>query len=363
MPLAEHLARRGDAPRSRRLADHRALPGGEPGGLHHQRPAVPPDVRLRRRQLGEDLDSRRWGSRGAASAPWRTPSSSRSRRPRWWARRRAARGPAKWSTMPSASGHLGAHHGEVHPLASAQPASAWISPRRRRGSGVASAAVPPLPRVTKNSASGASRRSFQRSACSRPPLPTIRIFISPPARSACVEVGDQVLRLLDPQESRTRPVGEPHALAALGGDGGVGHARRVADQALHAARATRRARRSSRPPPARGRAPASPSPRRPCPVKPRIWLRRQLVLGVRGEARVVDALAPSGCASSHSATRWPFSLWARMRRCSVLVPRSTSQQSHGPGHGAGGVLEEAQPLVELLVARAPPSRPPRRSGR
>ena len=45
------------------------------------------------------------------------------------------------------------------------------------GSDVASCCVPPLPRVMKNSACGASARSLRRRACSRPPLPTIRIFM------------------------------------------------------------------------------------------------------------------------------------------------------------------------------------------
>jgi hypothetical protein len=38
-----------------------------------------------------------------------------------------------------------------------------------------------------------------------------------------------------------------------------------------------------------------------------------------------------------------------MRRCSVFVPRSASQASNGPGHGAGRVEDELQPRGEVVV--------------
>ncbi len=40
-----------------------------------------------------------------------------------------------------------------------------------------------------------------------------------------------------------------------------------------------------------------------------------------------------------------------MRTASVLIPRSTSQASNGPGHGAERLLEEVEPLGERVVVR------------
>ena len=52
-----------------------------------------------------------------------------------------------------------------------------------------------------------------------------------------------------------------------------------------------------------------------------------------------------------------------MRTASVLIPRSTSHASNGPGHRAERLLQEAQPLAERVVVRARRSRRSRRSGR
>ena len=80
----------------------------------------------------------------------------------------------KWSTIPAASGASGPTTVRSTAFPSAHPASDWCS-SASSGSEVAPS-IPPFALVTKNSASGASRRSFQSSALSRPPFPTIRIF-------------------------------------------------------------------------------------------------------------------------------------------------------------------------------------------
>ena len=60
---------------------------------------------------------------------------------------------------------------------------------------------------------------------------------------------------------------------------------------------------------------------------------------------------------SHSLTARPFSVWRATRSASVRRPRWTRKQSNGPGHRADRVLDEPDPLVELLVGAitAPPT--------
>src|SRR5262245_58636127 len=104
----------------------------------------------------------------SCAAAWRGPKQRR---------------PAAWnaSTTPSTSGASGPMM--VRPTCSrfasaTSPAtsSAPTSTLRTRGS----VAVPPLPGATSTSETFGDCATFQASACSRPPLPTIRTFMSVP---------------------------------------------------------------------------------------------------------------------------------------------------------------------------------------
>ena len=72
--------------------------------------------------------------------------------------------------------------------------------------------------------------------------------------------------------------------------------------------------------------------------------------GCVGQARVEDAL-DGGWPRGTRRPRCAFSQCCRIRTASVFIPRSTSQQSNGPGHRAERLLQEAQPLGERRVVR------------
>ena len=72
---------------------------------------------------------------------------------------------------------------------------------------------------------------------------------------------------------------------------------------------------------------------------------------------------PSGASARNSAIFAAFCAWRSMRTCSVFTPRSTRKQSIGAGHAAHRVLQEGEPLGELLVAGADEAADARRSGR
>src|SRR5690606_40541196 len=102
------------------------------------------------------------------------------------------------------------------------------------GTAMASFPVPPFPRVTYSSASGASRLSFQRVACSRPPLPTSSIFIARSSLAECLfEILQQIVAILHPAGEPEQAVGDSHRLSALRRPGCVRHQRRVSDEAPH----------------------------------------------------------------------------------------------------------------------------------
>ena len=58
-----------------------------------------------------------------------------------------------------------------------------------------------------------------------------------------------------------------------------------------------------------------------------------------------------GCPARNATTARAFAQWRSIRTASVFRPRSTSQASNGPGHGAERLLEEAQPLRDRRVVR------------
>ena len=91
--------------------------------------------------------------------------------------------------------------------------------------------------------------------------------------------------------------------------------------------------------------------------------RGDLVAGMVGQAGVEHLLDCRVLLEEARRRRGRSRSAGSMRTASVLIPRRTSQQSNGPGHGAERLLQEVQPLGDGRVVRRARSRRPRRSGR
>ena len=170
------------------------------------------------------------------------------------------------------------------------------------------------------------------------------------------QVVAQILDVFDADAEPHQAVVDSARGAHLGRDARVGHRGRMADQGLDAAQALGQAEelvfrsRSSRA--------ASPPPLSRMlimPPKSRICRRATSWLGWSGQAGVVDALdlraarQPVGQARALAQCR-------SMRTARVLMPRSTSHASNGPGTPPGGVLIEGDRLEQVAGGRSRPHR-------
>ena len=99
------------------------------------------------------------------------------------------------------------------------------------------------------------------------------------------------------------------------------------------------------------------------PPKSRICRARDLVARVRRQARGRARARRPGARRGTRRSARAFSQCCRIRSASVLIPRSTSHESNGPGHGAERLLEEAQPLARAPGRSSRRSRRSRPSGR
>ena len=157
----------------------------------------------------------------------------------------------------------------------------------------------------------------------------------------------------------------PSAARALGRDRGVGHDRRVLDQAFDAAEALGQgeelgsapARAASRP----GRGSGSPVI---MPPKPRICRLASACCGWLARPGIDDALARRRAASSQRATASAFSQCRSMRSASVFRPRSARKLSNGPAIAPTAFCRKVScSASSAFVAHHQPRRRPRRSGR
>ena len=222
-PRARHrTARRSPGRLVERVADRHALAGGQAVGLDHDPAAASRQVARERDRRGRGRRTRRPGPSGRRPrrrSRGRTPCSTRSGPP-------PADGPK--TAIPAArervgdagrQRRLGPDRRRARPPRAAPPrrpraGSSGSTPATPRTRG--SAAIASLPGATTTSLTPGSAASFQASACSRPPPPTMRMRVgrdqrlmpaAPPGRRIGRQARSIVCVRSGPTDTRT--IGTP----------------------------------------------------------------------------------------------------------------------------------------------------------